>query len=156
MLKIHSQQARDNLKRQIAILSMSVAALEESIAILESELDSLSRSDVEPDSTPSSEVFANGLRLDVGTLSVEYQGKRCQLGNTLKFKLLARLLRRPNRYISYDTLFAEVWTAVRDASSVRSVVKELRAMLRAAGMASLADAIDGHVAHHYAIILNQL
>lgn len=53
-------------------------------------------------------------------------------------------------------MFAEVWTTVRDASSVRSVVKELRAILRAAGMANLADAIDGHVAHHYAIILNRL
>jgi len=37
MLEIRSQQVRDNLKRQIAVLSMSVATLEESIAILESE-----------------------------------------------------------------------------------------------------------------------
>ncbi|MDZ4686659.1 MAG: winged helix-turn-helix domain-containing protein [Planctomycetaceae bacterium] len=156
MLEIRFQQARDNLKRQIAILSMSVATIEESIAILESELDLISNPDIETESPPSPEISANHPRLDVGTLSVEYQGKRCQLGNNLRFKLLARLLRRPNRYISYDTLFAEVWTAVRDPSSVRSVVKELRAVLRAAGMADLADAIDGHVAYHYAIILNRL
>lgn len=156
MLKIHSQQACDHLKRQITILSMSMAALGESIAILELELESLSHSDFESELPRSAEVSANRPRLDVGTWAVEYQGKRCQLGNSLKFKLLERLLRRPNRYVSYDTLFADVWTAVRDASSVRSVMKELRAMLRAAGMSNVADAIDGHVAHHYAIILNRL
>jgi len=94
MLEIRFQQARDNLKRQIAILSLSVATLEESIAILESELDLLSHPGVETESPPFPAASADGPKLDVGTLSVEFEGKRCQLGNNLKFKLLARLLRR--------------------------------------------------------------
>lgn len=140
MLKSQPQSFREVLKREIAKLSLSVAAIEESIAVLESELNSLSQPDVEWESPLHLNGSADGPTLDLGTLSVIYQGKQCQLGNNLKFKLLKRLLRCPNRYVSYDTLIAEVWTHIVDTSSIRSVVKELRALLRAAGMASLAEA----------------
>jgi DNA-binding winged helix-turn-helix (wHTH) protein len=86
-------------------------------------------------------------------LSVTFQGKDCFLGNTLPFKFLSHLARRPNAYVSYEDLLADVWRGVRSDSAVRSVVKALRARLRRAGLDGLADAIDGTVAGHYALKL---
>jgi DNA-binding response OmpR family regulator len=56
--------------------------------------------------------------------------------------------------VSHEQLQEEVWDAVRSRSAVRSVVKVLRAKLRKAGMTGLADAIDGHVAGHYALFID--
>lgn len=86
-------------------------------------------------------------------LAVTYRGKTCFLGNTLPLRLIECLLRVPNQYVSHEQLQEDVWNGVRSRAAVRSVVKELRAKLRAAGMAKLAEAIDGRVAGHYAIFL---
>jgi DNA-binding response OmpR family regulator len=93
--------------------------------------------------------------IDRSVMCVVYRGQSCFLGNTLMLKFLERLARRPNRYVSYDSLLSDVWNSIRENSSVRSVVKELRAKLRAAGMSRLSDAIDGHVSGHYGLMLDR-
>jgi DNA-binding response OmpR family regulator len=91
--------------------------------------------------------------IDRTLLSVEWRGKTCFLGNTLPFRLLERLARRPNQYFSYEQLLDDVWEGPRSFSAVRSVVKVLRKKLTAAGMNDLANAIDGTVCHHYGLML---
>lgn len=92
--------------------------------------------------------------VDSSMLSVVHKGKRCFLGNTIPYRFIVKLIGRPNRYFSYDELCAEVWDGVRSESTVRSVVKVLRAKLRESRLHELADAIDGSVARHYGLILD--
>jgi len=91
------------------------------------------------------------LMIDHNRLQVVFRGRSCVLGNTLPFKLLARLARRPNTYVTYDELLSEVWEGVRSEAAVRSVVKRLRQALRREGMADLAEAIDGTEAGRYCL-----
>jgi DNA-binding response OmpR family regulator len=86
-------------------------------------------------------------------LSVNFEGKACFLGNTYPFKLIACLARRPNTYVTHEVLLSEVWEGIRCNATVRSAVKVLRKKLRQAGMAALADAIDGSTSGHYALKL---
>ena len=94
-----------------------------------------------------------GFMIEPTGLSVTYQGKVCFLGNTLPFKFLCRLARRPNTYVTYEDLLTEVWQGVRSDEAVRSVAKTLRNRLRQAGLPDLADAIVGTVSGHYALML---
>ncbi len=92
-------------------------------------------------------------RINHSLLSVTHQGKNCFLGNTLPFRVLVRLLRRPNSYVSNETLLEEIWEGIRSPEAVRSVVKTLRAKLRDAGLEALSKGIDGTVKGHCAILL---
>ena len=92
---------------------------------------------------------------DLEMLTINFQGKKCFFGNTLPFRLFVRLARRPNTYVRYDDLLAEVWDAARTNEAIRSVVKTLRSKLRAAKMAALAEAIDGSVPGHYGLRLSK-
>lgn len=156
MVETREQQIRANLKRLAAIHAATTSVLEESVAILEAELYSLTHSkqpirrngDPPPNSGQPS--------IDRSVMCVVYRGRRCFLGNTLMLKFMERLTRRPNCYISYDTLLSDVWNAIREPSTVRSVVKTLRAKLRSAGMSELSDAIDGSVFRHYGLILERV
>jgi DNA-binding response OmpR family regulator len=96
------------------------------------------------------------LTIDPAMLSVQFRGKMCYLGNTLPFKLLAYLARRPNTYVPYEELLSDVWKCVVSDAAVRSVVKNLRGMLRKAGLAELAHAVDGSVYGHYTLNLSSL
>lgn len=91
--------------------------------------------------------------VDHSMLSVVHQGKNCFLGNTLSFRLLVRLLRRPNHYVSHQILLDEIWDGIRSPEAVRSVVKTLRAKLRDSGLDVLSRSIDGTVKGHYAILI---
>ncbi len=91
--------------------------------------------------------------VDHSMLSVAHQGKNCFLGNTLSFRLLVRLLRRPNHYVSHQILLDEIWDGIRSPEAVRSVVKTLRAKLRVSGLDVLSRSIDGTVKGHYAILI---
>lgn len=91
-------------------------------------------------------------KADVAVLSVCVGDHVCFLGNTLPFWLIARLLKRPNHYLPYSTLMDEVWKGPRSASAIRSVVRELRAKLRDAGLHQVANAIHGNVPGHYAYL----
>ena len=155
MVETREQQIRANLKRFAAIQAATISAHEQYAAILQAELDALSyplQSD-RPQNDKS--IDPNHPVIDRSVMCVVYRGKQCFLGNTLMLKFMERLVRRANQYVSYNQLLSEVWNGVREASSVRSVVKELRAKLRAAGMAGLANAIDGQVYRHYGLMLNR-
>lgn len=155
MTVTREQQLRATLKRLSAIHSAEMALLEESISILQSELTLLS---VPSQSLSRSESRSGDTlpMIDRDAMTVVFGGDRCFLGNTLMLKFLERLARRPNNYISYNVLLADVWHGIREPASVRSVVKELRAKLRSAGMSRLAEAIDGKVSGHYGLMLDRI
>jgi DNA-binding response OmpR family regulator len=91
---------------------------------------------------------------DRATFLAHWEGKTCYLGNTIFFKLLERLARRPNHLVSCEILLQDVWERRRSPEAVRSAVKVLRQKLTSAGMGDLAAAIDGSTAHHYRLSLN--
>jgi DNA-binding response OmpR family regulator len=83
--------------------------------------------------------------LDDSTLSVIWKGKALHLGHTLAFRLLARLARHPNQYVTHVDLLRDVWDDDDLASAtIRSLVRELRRKLCSGGMTDLAAAIRGH------------
>lgn len=90
---------------------------------------------------------------DQDRLEVRYRGRTCRLGNGLPFRLIARLSRQPNTYISYEQLLDDVWGAHVSDAAVRQAVKRLRADLRRKDMADLADAIDGSQPGRYALLV---
>jgi len=78
------------------------------------------------------------------TFSVLWRDATCQLGPTTPFRLLVRLARRPNQYVTYDHLIDDVWDGqIRSPTAIRSVARDLRRSLRGYGMHALADAIHG-------------
>lgn len=91
---------------------------------------------------------------DRTTFSVRWDGKTCYLGNTLPFRLLERLARRPNQHVSYEQLCEDVWEATRSKEAVRSAVKALRQKLAAADMDELKAAISGSTRGHYCLMLD--
>ena len=93
------------------------------------------------------------LNIDRELLTVTYSSRSCFLGNTLSFRLIARLARRPNAYFTYEELLSDVWCGLRTDSAVRAAVKRLRGRLRRLGMMELADALDGSVPGRYALKL---
>src|SRR5262249_53464813 len=132
---------REQIRRSLRTLADSYRAqmdlLERTQALLSEELAfEVPR---QPHSGRPSDLF-----IDAALLSVVFRGKTCFLGNTLPFRFLSHLARRPNRYVSYDELKTSVWDGTRvSADAIRSVVKELRHKLRSAGLSDLASAIDG-------------
>ena len=96
-----------------------------------------------------------GPHIDADRLSVVWKQRCCLLGNTTSFRLMSRLLRRVNRYVSYERLREDVWYGeTRSADTVRSAVRQLKLKLRAAGMRDLASAIKGQ-GQHYGLILGR-
>jgi DNA-binding response OmpR family regulator len=93
--------------------------------------------------------------VDPNSFCVEWDGHVCFLGATVTFRLLECLARRPNRFASHRQLLAEVWDGhVRERVTIRSVVRNLRVKLRAAGMNALASAVVGH-GQGYALFLRR-
>lgn len=83
--------------------------------------------------------------IDESTLCVIWKGKSLHLGHTLAYRLLARLARRPNQYVTHLDLLRDVWDNEDLASAtIRSLIRELRRKLRHGGMTDLATAIRGH------------
>ncbi|MBK8270667.1 MAG: helix-turn-helix domain-containing protein [Planctomycetes bacterium] len=92
--------------------------------------------------------------MDHSTLSVLWEGQTCQLGYTVLFKLVDRLSRRPNQFVTFDQLLHDVWNGdSRSPDTIRSAVRNLRQKLTDAGMNRLAAAIQGQ-AGRYGLILN--
>lgn len=106
-------------------------------------------------SPPSVTVVAasSPLRIDRSTFAVTWQGKACPLGNTTAFRLIEKLARRPEEYISIDQLLDDLWSAPRSYSTLRSTVCRLKAKLDTAGMRDLSLRIDGRVHGYYALRL---
>jgi DNA-binding response OmpR family regulator len=94
--------------------------------------------------------------IDPATFSVHWDGKTCVLGNTLPFRLLERLGRRPNQFVHCNQLLDDVWQGCcRSREAIRSVVKVLKQKLVQAGMHGLAASIDGSQPHHYGLIFKR-
>ena len=93
--------------------------------------------------------------IDTATFCVHWDGRTCRLGNTLAFRLLERLARRPNQLVHCDVLLHELWDNYSSRDAVRSTVKVLRRKLSTAGMENLALAIDGSTTHHYGLMLDR-
>ena len=87
-------------------------------------------------------------------MTVTWHGKACPLRQTTLFRLFARLLRRPNAYVSYEELLADVWGGVKADGTIRSAVRHLKRRLADAGMRELADAIEGRN-QHYVLLLDR-
>jgi DNA-binding response OmpR family regulator len=98
---------------------------------------------------------SNAPFVDFGLLSIVHKGRHCFLGNTIPFRLIGKLIDRPNRYFSYRELRDEVWQCVVSDAAIRSVVKVLRAKLRKSRLHELAAAVDGSVARHYGLMLQR-
>jgi len=83
--------------------------------------------------------------LDESTMCVVWDDKNVHLGHTIAFRLLARLARRPNQYVTHLDLLEDVWDGEdRETTTIRSTVRHLQRKLRAGGMPELAAAIRGH------------
>lgn len=151
-------QRREKIDRSLRVLAQTyrsmIEVMENTLALLceEFQLDPLTYFKTHSPARPAL-VADDNLAVDPALLSVTFRGKVCYLGNTLPFRLLYHLAQRPNRYIDYEELLTEVWQRTVSDSSVRSVVKTLRSRLRQAGLADLANAIDGTARGHYALKL---
>ena len=143
-------QIAASLRSLVHAYSKALTHLEDTLAVICRELDLegietfyeplVSRRDSIPEPADADRPVA-----DRTLLSVRWRGKTCFLGNTLPFRLLDRLARRPNQYFSYEQLLDDVWEGPRSFSAIRSVVKVLRRKLVEAGMDDLANTIDGTV-----------
>ena len=96
----------------------------------------------------------NGPVIDRERLTVSWNGSRCYMGYTIPFRLLERLARRPNHYVTHERLLHDIWGGPRSKSAVRSAVNNLRSQLNSAGMGDLAKAIDGSNSGRYGLILD--
>jgi DNA-binding response OmpR family regulator len=150
------------LQREIHLLSrvaegqtMAAIATAELRAMAMNEL-AIAQGRLSPKSlqTNSIELSMLSLRplIDHSTFSVEWNGRRCRLGNYLSLKLLDRLCRRPGQFVSHEELLHEVWKARRCPVTIRSAIRELRRRLRAGKMAKLAAAIQSQ-GKSYGLIL---
>lgn len=147
------EQIRRTLKSLAEAQASTIQLMEQAVTLFSDELalDPLSfwksRQPALPTSSSSSPVA------DEELLEIRYRDRTCFLGNTLPFRFFARLTRRPNSYLTYEELLEDVWQGVRSDAAIRTVVKRLRSLLRRAGMAELAEAIDGSVPGRYALRL---
>lgn len=146
-----TNKIQETLRKMAAAHAAAMAASEEMMALLAAEFEAATVSATRT-GTPQATASDRPV-IDRPMLSVSYRGRSCFLGNTLPFRLLERLLRRPNQYVSHQQLQDDVWDGEPSPESIRSVVKELRRKLRCAGMDGLAKAINGKVARHYSLTL---
>src|SRR4051812_17746923 len=97
---------RQKIQRILRNLAASHAAtmelMEQTLTLLDDEfaLDAITfwKSRVSAKAKPSSRIP----RIDHDQLLVHFRGKTCALGNTLPLRLLDYLLRRPNKYVTYE------------------------------------------------------
>jgi DNA-binding response OmpR family regulator len=151
------EEIADALRRLVANYRSSIADFEVTLAILCRKLELDEMTVLRPShgvrtGVVRSEVAKDELLIDRTTFTVRWNGRTCHLGNSLPFRLLERLSRRPNQYLSSAQLLDEIWGGPRSKAAVRSVVKVLRKKLRRAGMQDLARAVDGRTRDHYTLV----
>lgn len=151
-------KAKQDIRNALRLIAENHAA---TMSVLEKTLQELT-AQLKDDQPASSSPPARTVRrdrdapyVDWPMLSVVHRGNCCFLGDTFPLHFIAKLVGNPNRYFSYDELLADVWDCIRSPTTVRSVVKVLRAKLRRARLHALAAAIDGSVKRHYGLILNR-
>jgi len=100
---------------------------------------------VEPDSS---------FRIDTDTFTVWHGEKSCSLGNTVGFRALRRLARRPGVYVSIENLLDDAWDgASRSKGAVQRTMSGLRAQLEEHGLHQVR--IDGSEPGHYALKISE-
>jgi DNA-binding response OmpR family regulator len=150
------KEIAESLRRLAANYTSSIAEFEDTLGVLCRKLELDEITVLRPHrSTPAvfapAETRGSELLVDRTDFTVRWNDRSCYLGNSLPFRLLERLSRRPNQYVSSRQLLDEVWGGPRSKAAIRSVVKVLRQKLRRAGMRDLAQAIDGRTRDHYAL-----
>jgi hypothetical protein len=141
----------DNVRKLAALARQLIETLK-TADICGQEIHALSLAESDHDAHAGPDRHAAGLPhpkqrplLDESTLSVIWRAKTLHLGHTLAFRLLARLARCPNQYVTHLDLLRDVWDNEELATAtIRSLVRELRRKLRIGGMTDLATAIRGH------------
>ena len=93
------------------------------------------------------------LIIDATTFTVKWRDQSCHLGPTILFKLIRRLARRPDRFLTSDTLMEDVWERRCSDTAIRSAIKRLRWALHDAEMSEVAAAIRAR-GKCYGIFLN--
>jgi len=92
-----------------------------------------------------SKVPKHGLVVDPETFTVSYQGQEGFIEESLLFRLLARLAKRPGHFISFNILKAEVWRdGEAEDSTVARTLRRLRQKLRSFGITGIAVEVQGH------------
>lgn len=89
--------------------------------------------------------------IDDDRFTVRWNGGECRLGWTVLFRLFRRLALSANQYVTIQRLLDDVWSdgdERTEDTTVRSAVRNLRRKLEAAGMAELAEAIQGTPGHY--------
>ena len=151
-------QIAGSLRELVLAYSRAMDRLETTLAILCRELELDESEFIHGESSLGSKMVSAAQdtrypQIDRRLLSAIWRGRSCFLGNTLPFRLLERLARRPDIFVPCEQLLDDVWHGPRSMAAIRSVVKELRQRLRAAGMDDLAGAIDGSVSGHYGLMI---
>jgi DNA-binding response OmpR family regulator len=94
---------------------------------------------------------ACGLVLDSEAFMARLGAKECFLGNTREFDVLARLLRRPGRFVSHDALRVDVWDDIEtETNTIHRTVTNLRRKL-AKKLPEVV--IDGSQKKHYRVVV---
>lgn len=84
--------------------------------------------------------------LDEGRFEVLWRGKRCRIGNRIRYWLFEKLLKNAGRCVTTEELIRAGWRDRNGNGSDERLweeVSRLRRRLGAAGMEDLASAIDG-------------
>lgn len=93
-------------------------------------------------------------RIDPDTFSVWNGGKQCQLGNTIEFRAISRLARRPEVYVSIEKLLDDAWEGdMRTKGAVQKTISNLRRRFRESELDGVE--IDGAQRGHYALKISE-
>lgn len=93
-------------------------------------------------------------RIDRDHFCVWHRGRQCPLGNTIEFRTIERLAKRPGHYVSVETLLSDVWEdEVRTRGTVQKTVSNLRRKLRGAQLAGVQ--LDGGQRGHYRLQISE-
>lgn len=91
---------------------------------------------------------ASSFRIDTDTYAVWYGSKECPLGNTVGFRAIRRLARRPGVYVSVESLLDDAWDgALRSKSAVQKTMSAIRKSLQEHGIHEVT--IDGSIRGGY-------
>jgi len=91
--------------------------------------------------------------VNTSTFSVEWDGKVCVFKDSLPFRLMETLCRRPGQVFSFDQLLRYVWSAhSKSPDTIRSTVRHLKRKLEKAEMKALAQAVKAR-GHGYCLSL---
>lgn len=94
-------------------------------------------------------------RVDDETFAIWHGGKECRLGNTVEFRAIQRLARKPGRFVSIDALLESAWEGVVvNKNTVQKTMSNLRRKLRTAGVEGIE--IDGSERDHYALKISAI